>query len=410
MLRPATREFLITRCDQIFSVSLIAFTFVMFSCLFPTGYSATFSTIAFCAAVVNLSRYSAWPRFSKFEVIGIGLFLWLTLSILWSQSSIYESLIALFEYRLFVMIPIFAFTLRRMPKTQEYVVFAVTTGSAIALIASYGLASSWWKFAGAHLSLANHIYHGFIMSIFLIISMVLAREAKGLGLFFWILVSSAIVFNVLNIEVGRSGFLQVISVLVCFGLSIAGRRNFLSVVALILTIGTITYVALPSFNAVIVRTVVDLLAAISDSQIETSTGHRFEYYRMAVQMIMERPLLGWGVGDVASELRARFDSGQMLLLTDNVHSEFLNMLLIGGLPAGLLFAFFIFSIFVRGLALLSCNKLWGSVFLCISTLIFVSAIFNSIIKDYGEKHVLLIVLSWLAAKQLNPEESDKNRA
>ena len=49
------------------------------------------------------------------------------------------------------------------------------------------------------------------------------------------------------------------------------------------------------------------------------------------------------MGDVVAELENRADSGQVRILFDNVHSEFLNML-VPGVPAPLLFSAFVLTI------------------------------------------------------------------
>ena len=107
---------------------------------------------------------------------------------------------------------------------------------------------------------------------------------------------------------------------------------------------------------------------------------------------------GVGVGDVVTELKDRADSGQIRIVTDNVHSEFMNMLIAGGLPALFLFLVFVLSISWVGFRYRKTDRAIGDALTGISVIVFVSAIFNSTIKDYGEKNALLIILSLLVAK------------
>ena len=72
-------------------------------------------------------------------------------------------------------------------------------------------------------------------------------------------------------------------------------------------------------------------------------------------------------------------------LTDNVHSEFMNMLIAGGLPALFLFLVFVLSISWVGFRYRKTDRAIGDALTGISVIVFVSAIFNSTIKDYGEK-------------------------
>ena len=47
-------------CEQVFEFSFVAFTFVMFSSCFPSGFSATFSTFSFLFAL--LVFFIGWPE------------------------------------------------------------------------------------------------------------------------------------------------------------------------------------------------------------------------------------------------------------------------------------------------------------------------------------------------------------
>lgn len=46
-MNPTTMPVWLRYSERAFAFNFIAFSFVMFSCWFPTGFSATFSTLAF---------------------------------------------------------------------------------------------------------------------------------------------------------------------------------------------------------------------------------------------------------------------------------------------------------------------------------------------------------------------------
>jgi len=82
-----------------------------------------------------------------------------------------------------------------------------------------------------------------------------------------------------------------------------------------------------------------------------------------------------------------------LFPTDNLHSEFANMTLMLGIPGFLLYA----GLFITPLAVcyrardrisLSAHCLMAMV---MSTL-FVSSLFNSALKDFGEKNILMVMV------------------
>ena len=107
-----------------------------------------------------------------------------------------------------------------------------------------------------------------------------------------------------------------------------------------------------------------------------------------------------GVGDVTKTLQLRAEAGKIRVLTDNVHSEFLNMLMAGGVPAFLLFVGFVVSLAYSGCAIRPRSRSLGDALIGLGVILFVSALFNSTIKDYGEKHALIIMLSILGAYSL----------
>ena len=384
--------------ERAFSVNLVAFSFVMFSCWFPTGFSATFSTLAFFFALPLFFYRVDLASISLFEKIGLALFGWLLLSIFWSQAGVLESLVYLSEYRLYFMLPVFSAALLYLPDTQKWTLHAAVIGAVIALITSYGLGFRWWQIEGAQLSLADRIYHGFIMSTLLLVALLAARNAVGVVRIGAIGVAILTIYNVLNIETGRTGYLQVIAVSFIF-LVLSFSRMQVAVLALIGAVTlVVAYLSLDQFNAQVDRTLNNIEGVVVKDNYLNSTGVRLELYRGSIQIGADNPLGGVGVGDVVAELENRADSGQIRILFDNVHSEFMNMLVAGGVPALLLFLAFVLSIAWVGFNHRKTDRVIGDVLIGICGITFVSALFNSTIKDYGEKHALLIILSLLVAK------------
>jgi hypothetical protein len=296
------------------------------------------------------------------------------------------------------MLPVFAAALLCLPNTQKWALYAAVIGAVIALVTSYGLGLQWWTIKGIQLSLADRIYHGFIMSTLLLVALLVARNATGMIRIGATVVAVLTVYNVLNIETGRTGYLQVIAVSLIF-VVLSFSRLQAAVLASIaaLSLG-IAYLSLGQFNAQVNHTLTSFERMVVDDDYNTSAGNRLEFYRGAIQIGADNPLGGVGVGDVVTELKDRANSGQIRIVTDNVHSEFMNMLIAGGLPALFLFLVFVLSISWVGFRYRKTDRVIGDALTGISVIVFVSAIFNSTIKDYGEKNALLIILSLLVAK------------
>ena len=390
--------------ERALSFNFIAFSFVMFSCWFPTGFSATFSTFAFLFALPLFFSRVEWGNISLFEQAGLVLFAWLLLSVFWSEAGVLDSLGYLSEYRLYFMVPVFAAALLCLPNTQKWALYAALLGAVIALITSYGLGLGWWKIEGAHLSLANRIYHGFIMSALLLVALLVARDTNGVFRVVAVVIALLTAYNVLNIETGRTGYLQVIAVSFTFAVLSFSRLQAVTLALVTAVAFGVAYFSLDQFNARVDQTLANVERMVLNNDYQSSAGYRLEFYRGAIQIGADHPVLGVGVGDVVAELENRANSGQIRVVTDNVHSEFMNMLIAGGVPAFLLFLVFVFLIAWVGFKYRKSDRVVGDVLIGISTIVLVSAFLNSTIKDYGEKHALLIILSLLATKILAQRE------
>ncbi|MGH8623536.1 MAG: O-antigen ligase family protein, partial [Burkholderiales bacterium] len=70
------------------------------------------------------------------------------------------------------------------------------------------------------------------------------------------------------------------------------------------------------------------------------TGQRLEFYRVSLEIVKDRPLLGHGTGSFASAYAEKM-KGQRALLTRNPHNEYLHLMVQLGLAglAALLYLF-----------------------------------------------------------------------
>lgn len=396
-MNPTTMPKWLRYSERAFAFNFIAFSFVMFSCWFPTGFSATFSTLAFLFALPIFFYRVRSIDLSRFELAGLALFGWLLLSVIWSDALVLESLGYLSEYRIYFILPVLISVLALNVQTQHWACAAAMLGAFIALVTSYGLGFGWWQIEGANLSLANRIYHGFIMSSFLLACLLIARETTGFVRLLAGGVALLVVYNVLNIEAGRTGYLQVVFVCLTFAVLTFSRIQAVLAVSVAVILFAFPYFLFDQFHNRVNQTVANVEKMVVSDDYNSSAGRRLEFYRGAINVGLDYPLAGVGVGDVASTLKSRAETGEIRLLTDNVHSEFMNMLMAGGVPALLLFAGFIVTIAYSGFVVRP-QSLWLSdALIGLGVIVLVSAFFNSTIKDYGEKHALIVMLSILGA-------------
>ena len=367
----------------------------MFSCWFPTGFASAFSLIAFVSAI--LLFVSRHYKFQNYEIAGLGLFVWLLLSISWSHATTLENVESLMEYRFYFMLPVYTAALLSNDAAVKWGLRAVVLGSVIALITSYGLGLDWWKIEGAERSLGNRIYHGFIMSIFLLICLLATKYCTSGFRPLFICLAILTIYNVMNIENGRTAYLLVFATILSFIVYSFTARQIVIFGGLLIGIFFLAYMELDQLHGRIDESIGNLERAWAAKDYHSSIGLRFEFYRAAVSIFSENPIIGVGVGDVPASLTELHRSGELRFPTDNVHSEFLNMLVSGGFIGACLFSFFILTLGLAGFAKSHTESFAGDFLVGMATILFVSALFNSTIKDFGEKHALLVVLALMGA-------------
>ena len=387
----------IKKCNKIFSFSFICFSLITFSSLFPTGFSTVTFLVAFISAVpVFLHRISE-IKLNNYEVVGLILFMWISMSIFWSDAPALDSLAALFEYRLYFMVPFFSLVLTTDRRTQQHTLIAGLLGAGIALFASWCIGLGWIVLESGQNSLGDRIYHGFVMSVLLVACLCMARERYGFARYFFLIVSGLILYNLINMEDGRTGYLLLMTVSVVFAALTFRGSNLVVAFSLTVVCCVLSFKYLVGFQNRVTQTLDNVEKMLVEDNYHSSAGYRLEFYRAAIEIGLDNPMVGVGVGDVTSELKALWHVGKLRVFTDNVHSEYLNMLIVGGIPAVSLFALFLGLIIRQGLLQRSRSRCLGDAMIVIGCIVIVAAMFNSTIKDYGEKQALIIIFSLLNA-------------
>jgi O-antigen ligase len=354
--------------------------------------------LAFITALPTLIYDLRAIRPLRAEVIGLALFALICLSALWSEASFIETLEGISEYRLYFMVPVFSFVLSGDLRYQKLVLNAVLGGALISLLASYGLGFNLIEVEGARFSLANRIYHGFIMAILLAYSLIRMTLSSDFSRYYHGAIAALIVYNILNIEIGRTGYLLVIAVfcvIIVYSSAAIVRVGLFSALLLGLVV---SYLSLESFGGRVDQTLANVYSLIQDGEVGTSAGFRLGIYKVALEIYWESPFFGLGVGDVAQVLVQSFYEGRSELLTDNVHNEYLNMLLVGGGGTFILYIYFIGQLARTGSETMRKSREIGIFLVSMAVIIAVASLFNSTIKDFGEKHALIVLLSLLFSR------------
>ena len=197
---------------NVFVWSLCSATMIMFSTCFPTGFHSTLYglTTVWALLLAFFKPNSFWQDMTSMVVFKSCalFFLFAGLSFAWSEATIREDFVALFEYRFFVLLPLFFGALSQLGGAVcRQVLTSAYIGSMFALGSSYALFFGWLEVPGATFSLANSIYHGFVIAILFGVSFFLClnSQRRVMACFFGSVVVLCFV-NLVYVEQGRTAY------------------------------------------------------------------------------------------------------------------------------------------------------------------------------------------------------------
>lgn len=386
------------KSSKIFNFCVCFLAFGIGSCLFKTFFASLFSVLVYAYSIFiyfRSERVGSQPLFIK---IGLVLFSYILLSITWSQVGILDSLRFVSEYRSFILIPLVGFALYSSRVQSDLALF-FAVGCVIAVVVSYGLGFDLYRITGAELSLANRIFHGLLVSIFTYSLLVAAISSQSVNLkIFLYILATLCAYNIINIETGRTGYILIFALtsLIIF-LANKPPKAVLYFFGLI-GFGFIALFSFESFGARVSYTlgnVYEILFGDSAAVLNTSAGNRIEFYTKAFYFGLENPFFGVGVGDVELLLASKYQSGEIGVLTDNVHNEYMNMFLIGGFPLVILYVAYLVALFIYGFKFTEQSKGIGWMFMGVAVWLALASLFNSSIKDFWDKQLIILVVGWL---------------
>jgi len=202
------------------------------------------------------------------------------------------------------------------------------------------------------------------------------------------------VANIALISTGRSAHLALLVAGALFAFSLLrGRRRWTALV-LIPVLGA---VLLASSSMVRERftTAYGELDTVMTSPWETSTGLRIVIWTTTVELIRQRPLLGYGVGGLppayAALVHQRYTGWQAAEAKDT-HNQYLHVMVEAGIPGVLAFLAFIVAV-VRQRAAAP----YRGAALALFAAWLVTSLFNSHFQTFAEAHLIGIVLGVLLA-------------
>ena len=303
---------------------------VSLSCLF------IFLVSIFIWIAEKSSIHKIAPRKIKLTLWAVFISLaWIYLSASWTISNWDRVGLGLMRYSRLLVIP-FVYYLLRTPEQGFRVMTIWLYGQLFVLLTSYalwlGIPAPWALEPSATTTYApynSYLETSVMSSIMVAVLWFFKGHFKNKwGSWVFYLIMGLTLFNVFFIMAGRSGFLSMILVLtfIIWWLIRKKYRRFILLVPFLL--GFSLFLVSPKFH----DRVLSIYSDVSDFQrgkLDGSQAIRLEFWKRSVQAIVEKPIIGYGVGSwpLAYQLALK---GEVGLKADSPHQQYFLWWVEGG--------------------------------------------------------------------------------
>jgi O-antigen ligase len=180
---------------------------------------------------------------------------------------------------------------------------------------------------GNHYIFKHHITQNVLLSFFVLMNFVVALKATSTWLRGAALACAALAcFAIAYLAQGRTGYLTLAAVIV-IGITMTARHRAALPAAIAAALIAVAAAALsPSLESRVSKVYEQLLLFRSGQQLKSAEGIRLEFWRISLQMISEKPLLGWGTGGYNAEYQRRATEAKLTWVsagTYNPHNQYL---------------------------------------------------------------------------------------
>jgi O-antigen ligase len=158
-------------------------------------------------------------------------------------------------------------------------------------------------FGGAsnnHFVFKDHIAQNLLMSYFVLVMLVKSQETPSIvNKFISIGIAFLAIIDIVFFVQGRTGYISLAANIVLFLVYFSPRKKIGLYIALTLFISFLLFGFSKNFTSRI-----ELAAAEfqnKDSKQLTSVGQRVEFFTKSLELIKEKPILGWGTGSYAQQ-------------------------------------------------------------------------------------------------------------
>ena len=298
------------------------------------------ASVICCILGGDWKKHTEVLRTNRMALMFVVFFALFVVGISYSVASWSEQLYTLSKYSKFLL-GFFLFSVFSDEKTRYYAFFAFLCAATLTLLLSYLKFFGWdilHRFSGDSGVFKDHIFTGFLLAFSSYAYALLAFSDKKWRLVFIALFLLAS-FNVLFINLGRSGYVVFFSLLLLLSWQKFSWKGFsVAVLLCIFLLGST--LLLPSHFKERFFIVHQEIQQYDKGKEDTSTGLRLSFYRNSMQLFSKHPWIGTGTGSFAKGYASVAKENEWL--TRNPHNEYLNI----GVQFGLLGIIVLLALFL----------------------------------------------------------------
>ena len=320
-MSPVATEHTIKRLQKFGTVSLCL------ACFFTplsTSLLGLFSILAVAAWILSggLLDLPRLFRANPSSLVALLLFCLMAASLSYSPIDPAEGLATLRKYRELLLMPVIfsLLSLGTVPRQQAQLSFLA--GCIVLMTISYLGYFEIFDTGRYGYSIVFHITHSFFMAVlgFWAMHKSITQNWQSWKRYMWLAVSGAAIINLFYIAPGRTGMF----VFCCLTILYLYQRWSLTkwAVAIVIFLALLFGAYQTSNNfSVRVNEAIDEIVDYKPGKSRTSIGQRFDWWKVSLQLISEKPFFGHGAGSF--EMAHNRAKSSRITPTDNPHNEYL---------------------------------------------------------------------------------------
>lgn len=317
--RPLSDYFL--RLSQIFAV-VTAFILPLSTAGLMIFFSAT---VLCCLLSGNWHEKFLILRYNPMALMFLIFFALFLIGLSYTTVPMTMGLHTLIKYSKFLL-GFFLFSTFRHEKTAYFALFAFLLAATLTLLFSFIKFFGHWdflnRFAYDSGVFKDHIFTGFLLAFTSYCFAVLAFSIKNAWRWLFVVLFLLAVYDVLFINLGRSGYVVLFSLLLLLSWQRFDWRGLLAgLMILIFLCGSLLF--LPANFKERFNRAHSEITQYAHGDLNTSVGLRLEFYHNSFKLFKEHPWIGTGTGSFTQDYLA-IDQNK-LFATQNPHNEYLNI-------------------------------------------------------------------------------------